>query len=109
MWHQNTAERWQNLSLAEQLGNVGSEFGRVTAWQTKNKNSEALLALERTLELLDLSITDSRWQNNKRNELLRLREVICDNFLQSGHYLASSSWLENYFLAFAIFARKNKT
>jgi hypothetical protein len=32
-------ERWQALTLAEQLGNIGSEVGRAAKWQGKDDKS----------------------------------------------------------------------
>ena len=38
-------ERWWTLSLADHLGNIGSEVGRASKWQGKDeKNFGALLA-----------------------------------------------------------------
>ena len=69
------AGNWSKLSLAEQLGNVGSEINRALNWQNKDeklfKNAGA-----RALELLDLTIADSRWKTRLK-ELARARELIC--------------------------------
>ena len=47
------------MSLAEQLGNVGSEIGRASRWQSRNPET-ARLAFHRALELLDLTLADPR-------------------------------------------------
>lgn len=66
---------WNRLSLSEQLGNVGSEVGRAVRW--KGKNSRLFeQAMIRALELLDLSIQDSRWIHRLK-ELARVREFLC--------------------------------
>ena len=43
---------WSRLSLAEQLGNVGTEVGRMRRWRGKDERLAAG-AFERALELLD--------------------------------------------------------
>jgi hypothetical protein len=52
--HQSLAAgRWQTLSLAEQLGNVGSEVGRAVRAKTQHNDRRMWSALERALELFD--------------------------------------------------------
>ena len=70
------AGRWGTLSLAEQLGNVGSEVGRMLRWRGRD---ERLVtgAFERALELLDLTLADPRWRWRLR-EIARARELLCD-------------------------------
>jgi len=58
--HQDLAAgRWFALSLAEQLGNVGSEVSRAIKW-TSRRPELARGALERALELIDLMLDDPR-------------------------------------------------
>ena len=88
-------ERWKQLSEYEQLGNIGSAFFRA---------SKGVTSFYETLELLDLTISDSRWHSRPR-ELLRLRELICDLAMQTQQYLVSADDLNKYFLGFALAAR----
>ena len=55
------AGRWHQLSLKEQMGNIGSEVSRAARWQEKD---EKLFrgATERALELFDLTLVDPRWR-----------------------------------------------
>jgi|ERR1051325_127690 hypothetical protein len=104
--HQSLADgRWFTLSLAEQLGNVGSEYERALRWKERDAN-HFRSALDRLLELLDLTISDARWRNHRLKELVRLREVICEELC------GDKSWgdadLRNYFLYFGILARSDK-
>lgn len=92
------AGRWQQLTLAEQLGNIGSEFLR---WQTTKSDK----SFAETLDLLDLTLNDQRWIGKLR-ELTRLREVICDLAEGSAQYGTDGETLDQYFTSFAIFARK---
>ncbi len=103
--HQSLAAgRWQQLTLAEQLGNVGSEVYRAIRWRRENQPAFER-ALERALELLDLSITDRRWTTG-RSELTRLREVLCDFLVGENLYRTEAAWLQRYFDQFAVMARK---
>lgn len=92
------AGQWFTLSLAEQLGNVGSEYSRILSSRKCNDEVRFKSALVRFLELLDLTINDSRWNLSRKRELLRLREHSCDNFPES---------LQKYFDQFVLLARKN--
>ena len=98
--------RWQALTLAEQMGNIGSEISRAAAWQGKD---EKLFrgAIVRALELLDLTIQDPRWRDRLK-ELTRTREVICDIFSGSAAYGTTVQELDQYFYPFAFLARKDK-
>jgi len=66
------------MTLAEQLGNVGSEYEHALRWKEKGDSSHFEQAFARLLELLDLTIADPRWRNHRLKELCRLREFICD-------------------------------
>ncbi|MBZ1345378.1 MAG: hypothetical protein KY055_01955 [Candidatus Nealsonbacteria bacterium] len=103
--HKNLAAgRWQKLSLAEQLANVGSEVSRVLLWRGKDEKifENAIL---RALELFDLTLEDVRWQKRLR-EIARLREVFCDAVSGGKEYKTTLKDLEHYFFYFALLARK---
>jgi len=104
--HKNLAEgRWQKLSFFEQMANVGSEVERAISWRHKNLEYSKL-AVERTLELLDLTIDDDK--NKKRlRELLRLREVLADYFYSSNCFKSTDSLWRNFFTPFNWAARIN--
>lgn len=93
------AGRWQNLSFIEQLANVGSEVERALNWRQKKNADYSLLALDRALELLGLTITDPRHCHRLR-ELTRVREVLLDYFLGDNQYASSDKSWRNYFYAF---------
>ena len=101
-------ERWNRLSLVEQLGNIGSEVDRVISWRTKGNVEFSAKALDRTLELLDLTIGDPRWRGGSRKELTRVREVLCDAFVGDNIYNTPSEFLSRYFYQFAFAAQNNK-
>ncbi len=100
--HKNLASgRWVTLSIGEQLANIGSEVSRVIHWQEEGDNIEKEKALERALELLDLTLADARL-GRRTFELTRLREALCDVFLGANEYDIPLESLEDYFLPFAL-------
>lgn len=105
--HKNLAAgKWRELSLTEQLGNVGGEISRALNWRDKDQKSYEN-ATYRALELLDLTISDPRWQNRLK-EIVRARELLCDAILGGKEYKTSLSDLDRYFFHFALAARLNR-
>jgi hypothetical protein len=66
--------RWKNFNRHQQLLIIGSELMRAKTWQGKDQE-KFLLALERALELIDLTLNDSNWKENIRM-ILGLREEV---------------------------------
>jgi hypothetical protein len=96
--------RWAQMSLMEQLANVGSEVSRASKWKKKANGVHAQNSFERALELLDLTISLSpRYPVTK--ELCRAREEMCKHFYESD--TNEFEKLNRYFLPFALAARKN--
>lgn len=98
--------RWFKMSLNEQLGNVGSEVGRAAKWHKVGNQKRQDRALERAFDLLDLTITDKRWQGARSKELCRAREVLVDTFYGSREYHDTPENLEKYFYHYAVAARR---
>lgn len=95
---------WQKLSLAQQLGNIGGEVSRALHWKRKDeKHFES--AVERALELFDLTLQDRRWRGRLR-EIARAREVFCDAINGGEMYKSSLEDLNRYFFYFALLARR---
>ena len=100
---------WHKLSLIEQMANIGSEINRVLKWRNKNqKLFEG--AAERTLELLDLTITDPRWAGFKGRlkEIIRLKELFCGIISGGEKYNSTLNDLNRYFYQFALAHRLKK-
>ena|SRR3990172_11421001 len=104
---QLAAGRWQKFSLIEQLANVGSEVGRAINWRNKGNKEYTRLALERALELMDLTITDQK-NKTRLKELARVREALVDYFVFDNEYGSTDKKWEDYFYAFNYAARKDK-
>lgn len=96
-------ERWVTLTLAEQLGNIGSEVGRARAWQGRDEKS-FWGAVTRALNLIDLTRGDGRWIK-RRFELDRVRETFADAVLGGAEYQCTLAGLEDYFMRFALYSR----
>jgi hypothetical protein len=95
--------RWQQLSLAEQLANVGAEVGRMRHRTAAQRTA----AFERALELLDLTLADPRWRGRLK-EIARAREILCDAADGGREYGATLEDLDRYFLDFAVAARRGR-
>ncbi len=97
--------RWWELSLYEQLGNVGSEVSRALRWRTRNPQISQG-AFERALELMDLTLDDPRHRRSVicLRELARAREVMVDFLSGSNEYQSTDVSLQRYFDAFAVAA-----
>ncbi len=102
--HQTLASgRWRRLSLLEQLGNIGSEVSRALRW--KERDTKLFFgAIERALELFDLTLDDSRWKG-RRWEIARAREVFLDAVSGGTEYKSSLEDLVRYFDQFAYAAQ----
>jgi len=98
------AGKWEKLSLAEQMANIGSEVERAINWRTKNNPEYSRLAFERALELLDLTLSCNH-VFPRLKELARLREVLADFFVFNNNYRSTETDLKNYFFAFNYAAR----
>jgi hypothetical protein len=99
--------RWWKLSLAEQLGNIGSEISRTVKWSGRN-DQLARGALERALELIDLTLDDPRHRQSlpRLRELARMREVVVDFFDGPNEYSSTAEGLQRYFDAYALASRR---
>ena len=127
------AGRWFELTLMEQLGNIGSEVYRVAEWKKKidaekygltksvgeassthdgsthisKTTSRFEEAVDKALDLFDLTLEDKRWIG-RRKEIARAREVFCDAYYGGHLYKSTFSDLVKYFDLFAVAANKVK-
>ena len=51
------AGRWEEMSLCEQMANIGSEVSLTIKWKEKNNPEQSQKAFERALELIDITLT----------------------------------------------------
>jgi len=91
--------RWNTFPLSFQLANVGSDVGRALKAKEGQNESRLSAALDRMLELMDLTIADPK-NRARLSELCRLREVLCDYFFGENTTQSTAKQIDQYFLAF---------
>jgi len=102
-FHQSLAEgRWFTLTLAEQLGNIGSEIHR--AIRARGDTARFDNAVGRAFELFYLTLSDDRWRF-RRKEIARAKELFCDALSGGVEYNTTLEDLDKYFFHFAVAAR----
>ncbi len=100
-------KRWHNMTLAQQLGNVGSDFERALKWKQKGKQELFASAANRTIEQLDMTVSDNRLHGIRRREIARLREETKKALFSKKIDTHLTSGLANYFLRMALLARRS--
>ena len=104
--HKNLAAgQWKNLSFVEQMANIGSEVERALNWQAKHNSDYSRAALERAMELIDLTLDNTK-VFSRLKEVARMREAILDYFLGNNQFGYDDKALRKYFFNFAYAARK---
>ena len=99
--------RWKLYSLAVQMANVGSEIERTISWKQKGNPDLSSRAFERALELLDMTIADSK-NRSRLKELVRLREALADHFAFDNEYRSTPESWRRYFQFFLSAVRGNR-
>ena len=97
---------WGTLTLLEQMAHIGSEVERSIRAHEIGRKERLEKALDRALELFDLTAADERWRGPRRREILRAREEVCRLFFDDHPPVDSSRGLRDYFLSFAVAARQ---
>lgn len=92
-------ERWNSLSIIEQMANIGCDVDRAIRWRNKGELVDSQNAFERALELLQFTIADPK--NRKRlKELCPLKAHLIDYFMCDNEYASTDEWFQNYFFNF---------
>lgn len=98
-------ERWAELSLIEQLGNVSSEVGRAINATRAGKEKRAQGAIDRAVDLLDATVEVLIAQKSPCvKEVLRARDEFLRLFYD-GTFEDDADNIARYFNSFAIAAR----
>jgi hypothetical protein len=91
--HKSLAQgRWAQMSLSEQMANIGSEVSRALNWKTKKNEEYCLRSVNRALELISLTI-DSITVKSQFKEITRLKEALLDYFYGSNEFSSISIML----------------
>lgn len=73
--------KWKSFSKQEQILNIAAELARAKNWLLEGRPSQVINALDRSFELIDLTINVGHRQGLLR-ELLRLRDVLAQFYIQ---------------------------
>ncbi|KKP66771.1 MAG: hypothetical protein UR68_C0033G0005 [Candidatus Roizmanbacteria bacterium GW2011_GWA2_35_19] len=106
LFHTDITSKWSNLTIFEQMANIGAEVGRSINWRKKNNSEISKNAFYRALELVDFTIADKK-NMNSLGEICRMREVLVDYFTGDNIYHSKDNDWEKYFYHFN-FAARNK-
>ncbi len=98
-------EKWQQYSLAQQLGNIGSEVLRAINREKIGDAPGRANALERALDLISLTLDDAK-NRGRLKEITRLQELLADNYVNANYYQVGLVELQKYLLPFALRAKK---
>jgi len=94
------------MPFMAQMANVGSEVERALKRRESGEEKSCMLAFDRALELLDLTISDER-NLVHIGELTRAREVLADNIVGGNLYATTDESWRKYFGYFAQATRRN--
>ena len=90
------AGRWAQMTLANQMLNIGSEISRANRWKNKGNQEQCEKAVFRALELIDLTIEAQRG-HHRLKEFTRMRETICDYYLGENEYHSNGARIQKDF------------
>jgi hypothetical protein len=99
--------RWKEMTLSEQMANIGSEISRALNWKNKGNDEYFLKAAIRALELLDLSL-ESELSLARLKEVARLREAVVDYFFGDNIFGSSEALWRSYFDHFGYAAAQSR-
>ena len=103
--YQIDRDQWAQLSIFEQMGNIGSEVGRAISAQRRGKTERVEGAIYRALDLFDATTEALVKEKSPRTrEVLRARDEFLRLFYD-GTFETDSDNIERYFTQFAIAAR----
>ena len=88
--------RWAQMTLGEQMLNIGSEVSRANRWRSKGNEEQCHRAADRALELVSLTI-DAHKNRAGLRELCRLYEVMADFYYDKNIYQTNPQQLHRYF------------
>lgn len=92
-------ERWFELSLNQQMANVGMDVCRAISWRQKGDSEMSNQSVCRALELLDFTLADPAL-HGRRKEPARVRELLKDYFFGDNSYGFTDQAWDDYFYAF---------
>jgi len=105
-------KRWAQLSLFEQMGNIGSEVGRAINAQRNGREEWMNGAIDRAIDLFDATaVVWAEKKSPRTREILRAKEQFLGLFYgkdTDGVDYGDPESLEHYFMQFAYAARLHR-
>ncbi|MDR1739280.1 MAG: hypothetical protein LBR45_00780 [Bacteroidales bacterium] len=100
-------ERWAQLNIFQQMGNIGSEVGRAIKAKREGKDERLQGAIERALDLFSATVFDliNKHQSHRITEVLRSRDEFLGLFYDNKFSDSNVNAIESYFTHFAIASR----
>ncbi|MBQ2695663.1 hypothetical protein IJG04_03470 [Candidatus Saccharibacteria bacterium] len=98
--------RWAEMSLAEQLGNIGSEISRAIKSKARGNTERMEHAATRAIELFELTIDCHLKEPAKLKELCRGKEEFCDYIFGDNNFNTDPAKMLKYYDQFALIARR---
>ncbi|MEX0934324.1 MAG: hypothetical protein WDZ42_00825 [Candidatus Saccharimonadales bacterium] len=95
-------QAWGEMTIFEQMGNIGSEVGRALAAKKQGDEDKMMAAFYRGIDLIDETV--ELWSSQNKpglKELLLAKEQFAESILTD----QKNSGIEQYFMNFAIAAR----
>jgi hypothetical protein len=97
-------ERWAQMDIVNQMGNIGSEVGRAIAAKRRGDAERQQGAITRAFDLFDATIETLAAQRSPRlREVLLARDQFSALFYDD--HFSDADALERYFTWFAVAAR----
>ncbi len=91
-----TPERWRKYLAGQQLLMIGNELNRlINCIKHGFDESEYIIGMEKTIELVDLTVESQA--GNLRKELLRWRELFVENYIYEGSLATRLPILESLY------------
>ena len=97
---------WLARPIAYQMGNIGSEVSRALKWRERNP-ARSEKAVDRALELFDLTIEANLENHARLTEILKARDEFCDYFFANNSHHTDTSKMQKYYDGFAIMMLKS--
>ena len=95
--HQGLADGgWAEIPFNLQMGNIGSEVSRSLKWKEKGNEKRMNAAIDRALELFDLSMRFNK-DHAKLREVCRAREEFCDYFFGDNYFQTNPIKMQQYY------------
>jgi hypothetical protein len=103
-------ERWAELTIFEQMGNIGSEVGRAISADRAGRDQWRDGAIDRAIDLFNATaeVWIKQEQPWRAREVLRAKEAFLSLFFGPTDIVVDADELERYFMQFALAARAGR-